>query len=352
MGVNSRTSPGSLFPADAVLIDLQLFGTFNVKSREAYGAEEAQASQTEAPDSGAGDLAQDGGDPQEAIDQGAGPGDEPAGEEPKEDAGQDQTPDHAPESPEKGASQPAAQAGKKAPAGEEWLIPGKFRDVEALKAAYLEAEKTLGRLHRELAQLRRQGASQEKIDAKQAEIQSEEQRAEENRRRLREFLRDPLAYEQRLKEELRRELEREQQERQQVAESRLQTVQQAIQSVASRYPDLLELEPAIIQALVNRPAFRRAMADLQEDPYATPMDYAALIEDAYTVVKSEVAARAVQAAREQGRQEATQALSQRRQATVTGQGARRTPTTVTPEQRLIEMIVGAGGRRSMWREEE
>jgi len=73
MGVNSRTSPGSLLPADAVLIDLQLFGTFNVKSREAYGAEEAQASQTEAPDSGAGDLAQDGGDPQEAIDQGAGP---------------------------------------------------------------------------------------------------------------------------------------------------------------------------------------------------------------------------------------------------------------------------------------
>lgn len=348
MGVTGRTSPGSLLPADTILVDLQLFaGVFDVKSDEAYGAEEAQASQ-EAPESVAGDPAQDGGEPQE-TEEGAAASDEQVDEElavaDEAAPGQDAT------APEKSPSTPAAaQASTQAPASEEWVLPGKFRDVDSLRAGYIEAEKALGRLHRELSQLKRQGASQAQIDAKQAEIQTEEQRAEANRNRIRDFLRDPIGFEQRIKQELRQELEREERERQEVVASRMETVQEAIRSVATRHPDVEELQRPIVEAITNRPAFRRALASLQADPYATPMDFAALIEDAYAVVKSESASRAVQAAREQGRREAIDAAQQRRQATVTSQGARRDQTQETPEQQLKRMILNAGRRRSMWKE--
>src|SRR5690606_8674990 len=114
------------------------------------------------------------------------------------------TDEHAGEEDE---SDDEAQADTKAaPSKKDELILGKFKDYDALEAAYEEAQRQLGRLHREIAEQRRKEAQTPAAEQKPPEPEkTPEQIAEENRQRLREFLKDPAGYEAKIIERARQE---------------------------------------------------------------------------------------------------------------------------------------------------
>lgn len=214
---------------------------------------------------------------------------------------------------------------------EQWVVPGKFRTVDDLVRAYQNAESQLGRLHRELAELRKSG-TQQQVDEKQQQIAD----AERSREMLREFLRDPQGT-------LRREAMRIQQEQQQQLAQRSAIVHEALADVAARYPDFADLQAQVSQFIATRPAMQRLLQQLQSDPNVTAQDFVDLLDTAYHAVKAETATQALAAAREQGRQEAQQSTQARQRARGATQGAKRGHEPAeTYEERARREILQAG----------
>lgn len=340
------TSPAPAILDGLTLIDLQLFGVFDVKTDESYASPEAQANDDSAPEDDSDGAAQDqDSDPQEPHNQDEDDADE-AGVAPSESA-------QAGERTE-GATKPegGAQAAPAAPPTEGELILGKFKSQEALIAAYEEAQRQLGRLHREIAEQRRQttqSAPEATSQPKEPE-KTPEQIAQERRAKLQAFLKDPVAYERELVRQAQEEALRAIRQVEQTAAATRETVVQGIAMTASKYEDFAQMEAAVQATLANRPAFQRALATLQNNPNTRPEDIAALVDDAYHFAKAEIAASSLQAARDQGRREAQAAQTQRQQAAVASQGTRKDQTRETAEERIKREIREAGRSSGIWKQ--
>lgn len=343
MGFASVKSPAPIDSDVLAVIDLQLFADpFAVKTDESYASESAQA--PEAPEDDGDGAAQDDDDQsQEPYNQ----DEDEAADDEAADPKSDQVEEQANEEDDTGSE---AQANPSAPSQTGGLILGKFKDQAALEAAYEEAQRQLGRLHREIAEQRRQASQSPAPEQKPPEPKkTPEQIAKENRERLQAFLKNPIEYERELIRQAKEEALREVQQTQASISAREQTVIQGISMAASKFSDFAEVEAAVTSTLQTRPAFQRALMTLQNDPNATPEDVAALVEDAYHFAKAELAHAAVQAARDQGRREASAAQAQRKQAAVAGQRTRRDQTTETAEERIKREIKESGRSSGLWK---
>src|SRR5690606_10246316 len=159
-----------------------------------------------------------------------------------------------------------------------------------------------------------------------------------NKELLKEFLKDPIAYNERISQQVMQKLTESAQRQIQQSQAQLQTVNEAIGRVASQYPDFQSLQPAIENVVATQPVFRKMLDTLHKDPVASVDDYASLVQAAYLVAKSNIASASLQSAREQGRNEASQAHTQRRSAQTTTQSARRDQSSETAEERIRREI--------------
>lgn len=204
------------------------------------------------------------------------------------------------------------------------LIFGKFKSLEEAQKAYFNAEAELTRRSQELAQYRQQ---QEMMQAQQQYPQQQEQYDpnELKRQFLNAFVEDPIGALQAVMESTQRE------QLQPIYQDMLvRNIDSAVSKLQSKYEDFNQLEDKMTAYLQSNPSIMQAFPSIEQS-----------FEAIYKIVKADMAQQAVQQAKEAGRNEAYANIQAKKGAFSEGSQAK-TNSAKTPEQQIIEGILGAG----------